>query len=68
MLFRKIYSELEKFYAENRTEALLITGARQIGKSFVIREFGKSHFKNFIENNFIEMSQAQEKIMTVIMH
>ena len=60
MLFRKIYSELEKFYAENRTEALLITGARQIGKSFVIREFGKSHFKNFIEINFIEMPQAIE--------
>ena len=58
MLFRKIYSELEHFYSENSREALLVTGARQIGKSFVIREFGKSHFENFIEINFIEMPQA----------
>ena len=49
MLFRKIYSELEHFYSENSREALLVTGARQIGKSFAIREFGKSHFENFIE-------------------
>lgn len=60
MLFRKIYSELEQFYSENSNEALLVTGARQIGKSFVIREFGKSHFENFIEINFIEMPQAIE--------
>lgn len=60
MLFRKIYSELEQFYSENSNEALLVTGARQIGKSFVIREFGKYHFENFIEINFIEMPQAIE--------
>ena len=60
MLFRKIYSELEKFYSENAREALLVTGARQIGKSFVIREFGKSHFEHFVEINFIEMPQAVE--------
>lgn len=60
MLFRKLYSELEQFYSENPKEALLVTGARQIGKSFAIREFGKSHFENFIEINFIEMPQAIE--------
>ncbi|MBO4546858.1 MAG: AAA family ATPase, partial [Treponema sp.] len=59
-MFRKIYSELEKFYAENPREALLITGARQIGKSFAIREFGKSYFENFVEINFLEMPQAVE--------
>ncbi len=47
-------------YSENPKEALLVTGARQIGKSFAIREFGKSHFENFIEINFIEMPQAIE--------
>lgn len=60
MLFRKIFSELERFFTENPKEALLITGARQIGKSFVIREFGKSHFENFVEINFIESPQAIE--------
>ncbi len=60
MLYRKIYSDLEKFYDENKTDALLITGARQIGKSFVIREFGKSHFENFVEINFLEKPETIE--------
>lgn len=37
--------------------ALLVTGARQIGKTYSIRQFGKS-FKNFVEINFIEMPEA----------
>lgn len=32
--------------------ALLIKGARQVGKTFIVREFGKTHYKNFIEINF----------------
>lgn len=60
MLFRKIYSDLVKFYSQNSREALLVTGARQIGKSFVIREFGKANFEHFVEINFIEMPQAVE--------
>ena len=36
---------------------LLITGARQIGKTYSIRQFGKT-FKSFIEVNFVEMPEA----------
>lgn len=39
---------------KNSKDALLITGARQVGKSFLIREFGKSYFKCFIEINLYE--------------
>ena len=39
--------------------ALLVTGARQIGKTYSIRQFGKS-FKSFVEINFIEMPEAVE--------
>ena len=60
MLYRKIYSQLEQFYSKNTKEALLVTGARQIGKSYVLREFGKSYFEHFIEINFIEMPEAVE--------
>lgn len=35
----------------------LITGARQVGKTYSIREFGKA-FKSFIEINFIENPDA----------
>lgn len=37
--------------------ALLIEGARQIGKTFSIRQFGKK-FKTYIEINFIEQPEA----------
>ncbi|MCF0201704.1 MAG: ATP-binding protein [Bacteroidales bacterium] len=53
MINRKIYSKLEHFY-KNHKNALLVTGARQVGKTFSIRHFGKSHFASFVEFNFIE--------------
>ncbi len=59
MISRKIDKELERFYNTDNNRALLITGARQVGKTYSIREFGKSHYKNFIELNFIENKNAQ---------
>lgn len=56
MLRRKIDSYIREFYRSSRN-ALLITGARQTGKTFSIREFGKS-FKSFVEINFVEMPEA----------
>ena len=32
----------------------MLTGARQIGKTYSIRRFGHEHFERFIEINFIE--------------
>lgn len=32
----------------------MIKGARQVGKTFIIREFGKKEYKSFIEINFIK--------------
>lgn len=58
MLKRKIDKYIEDFYINNRN-ALLVTGARQIGKTFSIREFGKK-FTSFIEINFIENPDAVE--------
>lgn len=60
MLKRKIDFYLKKYYETTRN-ALLITGARQTGKTYSIREFGKS-FKSFVEINFIETPDAAEII------
>lgn len=57
MLKRKIDSYLERFYQQNN-KALLVTGARQTGKSYSIRQFGNTHFKNFIEINFVDTPDA----------
>lgn len=56
MLYRRISKEIEKYYASTRN-ALLLTGARQTGKTYSIRQFGKS-FKSFVELNFIENPEA----------
>lgn len=56
MLKRKIDSYIRNYYDTARN-ALLVTGARQIGKTYSIREFGKS-FKSFIEINFVENPEA----------
>lgn len=58
MLKRKIDKYIKGYYETSRN-ALLITGARQTGKTYSVREFGKS-FKSFIEINFVERPDAVE--------
>ena len=54
MLQRKIYKRIEAFYKDKPTKALMITGARQVGKSFIVEEFCKAHYESFIKLDFIE--------------
>lgn len=53
MLKRKIYNNLVEWKEKPNKKALLIRGPRQIGKTFIIREFGKAEYESFIELNFI---------------
>ena len=53
MINRKIDSYLQNFFSQEK-KALLLTGARQIGKTFSIRHFGQKHFESFVELNFID--------------
>lgn len=53
MLKRKIYSHLRDFF-QNEKKALLVSGARQVGKTFAIRKIGKECFKQVIEINFLD--------------
>ena len=62
-LFRKLSSFIEEFYRDSRN-ALLLTGARQTGKTFSVREFGKN-FESFIEINFIETPEAVDIFKSV---
>ncbi|MCQ2287705.1 MAG: ATP-binding protein [Muribaculaceae bacterium] len=56
MLKRKIDTYIQDFF-KSSNKALLITGARQIGKTFSVREYGKQ-WKHFVEINFIENEDA----------
>lgn len=51
MFYRKIEEKINDYYLDKDAKILVIDGARQIGKSFIIRETGKRFFKHFIEIN-----------------
>ncbi len=54
MLQRKIYRQIEDFYKNTPKKALMIIGARQVGKSYIVEEFCKAHYESFIKMDFIE--------------
>ena len=56
MLYRKIESLIEEHLKSNSKKILLIDGARQIGKTYIINYVGKKLFENYIEINMIEDS------------
>ena len=58
MLIRTIEKKLAYFFETEKREALMITGARQVGKTYIIRHFARAHFENVIEINFLEMPEA----------
>ena len=60
MLHRKIESKIRDYFNSNRNEVMLIDGARQIGKSYIIRHVGQSMFKNYIELNFEKDKQGDQ--------
>ena len=51
MLKRKIANKIEDYLTSGSNRMLVVDGARQIGKSFIIREVGSRLFPNFIEIN-----------------
>lgn len=52
MLERKITSALLEWKNEEKKPCLLVRGARQVGKTFIIDEFAKNNYENYIYINF----------------
>ena len=57
MIKRKIDKEIADFY-KNHSKALLLTGARQVGKTYAFRKFGAEFFESVVEINFVENKEA----------
>lgn len=57
-MFRKIERKLLEWKQNKNKKSLLITGARQIGKTYIVRKFAKANYDHFIEINFIKMPEA----------
>lgn len=60
MLYRKIESVIEAHLTSNSKKILLIDGARQVGKTYIIRHVGQKLFENFIEINMVEDSLGEQ--------
>ena len=56
MLYRKIESVIENHLKSDSQKILLVDGARQVGKTYIIRHVGKKLFENYIEINMVEDS------------
>ena len=59
MLFRKFTARLEDFLSNEPNKILLVNGARQIGKSYLIRYVGNKLFKNYVEINLKADKEGQ---------
>lgn len=65
---RKLYSKLEEWKSRNGNTALLIKGARHVGKSYLAEEFGKNHYKSYIKVDFNDISKENLKLVLDTLH
>ena len=54
MLERKIMDKLLEWKNKKEKICLVIKGARQVGKTFIIDKFARENYKNYVYINFIE--------------
>ncbi|KAA6313228.1 hypothetical protein EZS27_035965, partial [termite gut metagenome] len=54
---RKIYDDLVKWKNKPGRMPLIVNGARQVGKSYILQEFGKQEFDSYIIVN-LEIDKA----------
>ena len=64
-MYRKIEEKIEKWITSSRN-ALLITGARQVGKTYIIREVTKKYFESVVEINFYENELARKTLQGAV--
>ena len=60
MLERKITAQLEDWRKSHNGQALLVTGARQVGKSFTVDAFARKSYRRFVSFDLVEQSDLCE--------
>ena len=60
MLKRKAMAFLEKWKESSDKKSLLISGARQVGKTYIVRRFAEANYSSFIELNFLENNSLSD--------
>ena len=65
MLYRKIEKEIVSHLTSNSNKIMIVNGARQVGKSYIIRHVGNKLFANYIEINLLEDSLGNRNFENV---
>ena len=65
MFYRKISTIINEYLDDESAEILCISGVRQIGKTFIIRELTKKKFKNYIELNMTDDFLGEKRFKDV---
>lgn len=65
MFYRKISKIIEEYFEFDDGRILCIDGARQIGKSFIVRDLSKRRFKNYIELNMADDFAGERRFSNV---
>ena len=65
---RDVEIELLEWKERNERTPLIIRGARQVGKSFTVEAFGRTHFHNIVVVNFEEKAEAKNCFETLDVH
>ena len=60
MLYRKIEGRIEEHLKSEESKIMIVEGARQIGKSYIIREVGKRLYENYVELNFVKDDEGRQ--------
>jgi hypothetical protein len=56
---RRIWNKLLAWKVKERRKPLIISGARQVGKTWLMQEFGRKEFRNVIYLNCDDESRAK---------
>ena len=59
-MYRKIYQDLIQWKNRSNRKPLILQGARQVGKTYILKEFGQNEFKNMVYINCENNSQMNE--------
>lgn len=57
---RKIYKDLVDWKDRGMKKALMVIGARQVGKTYIIEEFSKNEFENYVSINLLDHPEITE--------
>lgn len=62
---RKVYEQLLNWKKQNGESALLIQGARRVGKSYIVEEFAKKEYRSYI---LIDFNKANQQIKDLFLY